>query len=234
MWNAYWCLRSDIMTNSRVFKALVENSTSTVEAMSHLVAPNTFLNWTGHTWAASPGSGSSSYQLHWSSCTSPPVIDPFSFVAYGYASCTLNVAFANRTRSHQCDCVELDARGNTQAQGAAFSCPHLNLADMVLICRCSGLPRFTSGSGWATFISYMARAVGIPARQVVFSALAWTGLIRTVRFPWRFGRCGTNCVMCAPRSRALFLSICFSASVLVLFVSFVFGALLVLAPCASM
>ena len=53
---------------------------------------------------AKPGS---SYQLRWSSSTSPPVTSPFEFVAYGYSSC----------------------------------------------------------SGWATMITYLARALGVPARQ---------------------------------------------------------------------
>ncbi len=52
--------------------------------------------------------GQTDYNIQWSSSTSPPIIDPFSFVAYGYGSC----------------------------------------------------------SGWATIVTYMAKAVGIPARQV--------------------------------------------------------------------
>ena len=93
---------------AKYFK-LVENAESTVEAMSALVAPNVFLNWTGNLWEAHPSAPhQSDYTLEWSSSTSPPIINPFSFAAYGYASC----------------------------------------------------------SGWATFVSYMARAMGVPARQV--------------------------------------------------------------------
>lgn len=91
------------------FFALVENATSTVDAMSKLVAPNVFSDWTKNVWAAHPNvKHQTDYQIQWASSTSPPVINPFGFVAYGYASC----------------------------------------------------------SGWATLVSYMARAVGIPARQV--------------------------------------------------------------------
>lgn len=88
--------------------SIVANATSTVDAISKLTAPNVFLDWTKHVWPAHPSAGhQTEYQLEWSSSTSPPVINPFGFAAYGYASC----------------------------------------------------------SGWATFLSYMARAVGIPARQ---------------------------------------------------------------------
>ena len=34
---------------------------------------------------------------------------------------------------HHFDRIELDLRGNTHVRGAAFSCPRLKLADMVLI-----------------------------------------------------------------------------------------------------
>ena len=88
---------------------LIENATSTHEAMSQLVAPNIILNWPKNVWEAHPGAkDQSDYTIEWSSSTSPPVINPFAFTAYGYASC----------------------------------------------------------SGWATFVTYVARSVGIPARQV--------------------------------------------------------------------
>ena len=91
------------------FFQLIENATSTVEAMSYLVAPNVILDWPQNVWEAHPSAkDQSDYTIEWSSSTSPPVINPFAFTAYGYASC----------------------------------------------------------SGWATFVTYVARSVGIPARQV--------------------------------------------------------------------
>ena len=38
-----------------------------------------------------------------------------------------------RADFHHFDRIELDLRGNTHVRGAAFSCPRLKLADMVLI-----------------------------------------------------------------------------------------------------
>ena len=38
-----------------------------------------------------------------------------------------------RADFHHFDRIELDLRGNTHVWGAAFSCPRLKLADMVLI-----------------------------------------------------------------------------------------------------
>ena len=91
------------------FFQLVENASSTVEAMSYLVAPNVILDWPKNVWEAHPSApNQNDYTIEWSSSTSPPVINPFAFTAYGYASC----------------------------------------------------------SGWATFVTYVARSVGIPARQV--------------------------------------------------------------------
>eukprot|EP00939_MAST-03C_sp_MAST-3C-sp1_P001401 g1401.t1 len=91
------------------FYDLVKNAKSTRDAMSLLVAPNVFTNWTGHLWPAHPLYGKDGdYTLQWASSTSPPVINPFGFAAYGYASC----------------------------------------------------------SGWATLLTYVARSMGIPARQV--------------------------------------------------------------------
>ena len=59
------------------------------DAVSRLIAPNVFLNWTGHAWAAAPSPpAGASYKLHWSSSTNPPVVAPLEFVAYGYGSCT--------------------------------------------------------------------------------------------------------------------------------------------------
>ena len=90
------------------FYQLIEGSTSAEEAFEMLVAPNLFLNWTAHVWDSRPTTAhETDYNIQWSSSTSPPIIDPFSFVAYGYSSCT----------------------------------------------------------GWATMLTYVARSVGIPARQ---------------------------------------------------------------------
>jgi hypothetical protein len=93
------------------FFQLIAGAISTQEAISRLVAPNVFLNWSTNVWPSHPTAPldmQTDYNLAWSSSTSPPIINPFSFIAYGYSSC----------------------------------------------------------SGWATFLTYMARAVGIPARQV--------------------------------------------------------------------
>ena len=90
------------------FYQLIEGATSAEEAFEMLVAPNLFLNWTAHVWDSRPTTiHETDYNIQWSSSTSPPIIDPFSFVAYGYSSCT----------------------------------------------------------GWATMLTYVARSVGIPARQ---------------------------------------------------------------------
>lgn len=70
----------------KLFKR-VENSENSVDAMSRLAAPNAFVNWTGELWPASP-TLSGSYSLEWSSSTSPPVISPWDFAAYGYGSCS--------------------------------------------------------------------------------------------------------------------------------------------------
>ena len=86
---------------------------TTRDAMAALVAPNTFTNWTGYPAVEGAGgrkaasSSSNNYKVHWLSSTTPPVLSPFDFLAYGYGSC----------------------------------------------------------SGWATFIVYQARALGIAARQ---------------------------------------------------------------------
>jgi transglutaminase-like putative cysteine protease len=97
------------------FFALVENASSTAEAMNNLVTPfwspsvsPAFLNWSAHVWPDYPVKPPVSYHLQWASCTSPPNISPFDFATNGYASCT----------------------------------------------------------GWATMLTYVARSVGIPARQV--------------------------------------------------------------------
>jgi hypothetical protein len=85
---------------------VVAGATSATEALSRLIAPNRFLNWSG---LALPGEAASAgYSLKWQSSTSPPVIAPLDFVAYGKGSCT----------------------------------------------------------AWATLLTYILRAVGIPARQV--------------------------------------------------------------------
>jgi hypothetical protein len=53
-------------------------------------ATNFFTNWTGMIWPDAPfkQSASNTYELKWSSSTSPPVISPFDFAAYGYGSCS--------------------------------------------------------------------------------------------------------------------------------------------------
>ena len=111
------------------FFALVANATSVDEALSRLIAPNAFLEWTSHYWPDSPqqAGGRNSYTIKWSSSTAPPVVSPLEFVAYGYGSC----------------------------------------------------------SAWATFITYVARSLGIPARQAgtpcwnsVFEGVDFRGLAR--------------------------------------------------------
>jgi hypothetical protein len=46
------------------------------------------LNWTAATWAGAPSTDGVSNQLVWASSTSPPVVGPFDWAAYGYSSCT--------------------------------------------------------------------------------------------------------------------------------------------------
>merc|ERR1740117_1394461 len=99
------------------FFALVENATSTHEAMAILASPPwsssqapAFTAWTEHQWPSYPlkTPTKDTYSVRWSSSTSPPVTGVFDFAAYGYGSCT----------------------------------------------------------AWSTLLTYVARAVGIPARQV--------------------------------------------------------------------
>jgi len=105
------------------FYQLVAGAVSPADAMARLVAPNLFLNWTAHKWEASPRvGGQTDYNIAWSSSTSPPVVDPFSFISYGYGSCT----------------------------------------------------------AWATLVTYIARAVGIPARQA--GTPCWNSVYQGVDF----------------------------------------------------
>lgn len=91
------------------FFQLVQTASTTHEAISMLVAPDVFANWTAHVWADYPHhDGQSDYNIQWTSSTGPPIINPLAFAAYGYSSCT----------------------------------------------------------GYSTMLTYIARAVGIPARQV--------------------------------------------------------------------
>ena len=57
--------------------------------------------------------------------------DPKNTTPYHVPSCQEYVTF--RVDFHHFDRIELDLRGNTHVWGAAFSCPRLKLADMVLI-----------------------------------------------------------------------------------------------------
>lgn len=91
--------------------SFVNGATSTEDAMARLVAPNVFLSWGTNSWEGAPNAesaNSSTYEIEWDSSTAPPVVSPFEFATYGYASC----------------------------------------------------------SGWSSMVTYIARSVGIPARQV--------------------------------------------------------------------
>uniref|UniRef100_A0A6B2L825 Transglutaminase-like domain-containing protein n=1 Tax=Arcella intermedia TaxID=1963864 RepID=A0A6B2L825_9EUKA len=75
------------------FFQLVASSTSTVSAMQRLVSPafphNPYTNWTAFNWPTSPlPLGNTDFYLQWASSTSPPVVSPFEFAAYGYGSCS--------------------------------------------------------------------------------------------------------------------------------------------------
>lgn len=77
------------------FFQLVSTLTSTRDVMRALITPtwhpatpNTFLNWTAHSWDDYPGIKETTYFAQWSSSTNPPVVSPFTFLAYGYGSCT--------------------------------------------------------------------------------------------------------------------------------------------------
>lgn len=108
------------------FFQLVEGAKTPEEAFERLVAPNVFLNWTANAWKSRPQlTRETDYNIQWSSSTSPPVIDPFSFVAYGYSSCT----------------------------------------------------------GFATMVTYVARSVGIPARQS--GTPCWNSVFEGVDFRGR-------------------------------------------------
>lgn len=81
-----------------LFSGPSASSVSTVQAMQLLASPpwgpatpNTFANWSAHQWPGypQPPAGSpDTYWLRWSSSSTPPVLSPFDFAAYGYASCT--------------------------------------------------------------------------------------------------------------------------------------------------
>jgi hypothetical protein len=91
----------------------VADATTTAEAIKILTsAPyhrGLKINFTATTWPGEPGNHPGmENDLVWGSSTAPPVLSPFDWAAYGYASCT----------------------------------------------------------GWAIYLAYMARAVGIPARPV--------------------------------------------------------------------
>ena len=72
------------------FFSVVADAATAEEALERLIDPNVFLNWTGHYWPSSPQQprGGDGYQIKWSSSTSPPIVAPLDFVAYGYASCS--------------------------------------------------------------------------------------------------------------------------------------------------
>jgi len=84
------------------FFDLISTANSTTEAMAMLVAPNVFLNWQVHSSRAciltirrtdypfygQPAQPSSHYEMRWLSSTTPPVLSPFDFITYGYASCS--------------------------------------------------------------------------------------------------------------------------------------------------
>ena len=95
--------------------AFAYGAPSTAAALATLVAPNVFLNWSSNTWQGAPneasaasGGSNAAYEIEWESSTAPPVVGPFEFASYGFASC----------------------------------------------------------SGWSSMVVYLARSVGVPARQV--------------------------------------------------------------------
>ena len=66
------------------FFQIVQGAASPEDAFERLISPNVFLNWTANGWDSRPSlSKETNYNIQWSSSTSPPIIDPFSFVAYG-------------------------------------------------------------------------------------------------------------------------------------------------------
>jgi hypothetical protein len=118
------------------FYQLTEGSASAEDAFEKMVAPNLFLNWTNNNWDSRPTTTrESDYNIQWSSSTSPPIIDPFSFVAYGYSSCT----------------------------------------------------------GWATMLTYIARSVGIPARQA--GTPCWNSIFEGIDYRGRASD-NSNVTMC--------------------------------------
>ena len=87
----------------------------------------------------SHGSSRPPSPVHWCACSTPapppattPAACPFPWT--GPADGTGRAAYGTfRADFHHFDRIELDLRGNTHVRGAAFSCPRLKLADMVLI-----------------------------------------------------------------------------------------------------
>ena len=146
------------------FFALVANATSVGEALGRLIAPNLFVDWAAHVWPSSPRQPSSAYRMAWYRSTRTQAPPPTrhqrpslsahpgpgpdhrsSSTAPPVVSPFDFVAYgAPRPPCHR-PCPLPPSRAST-----AHTCP---------------LPGYGSCSAWATFVTYVARAVGVPARQ---------------------------------------------------------------------
>ncbi len=78
---------------------VVAKEKSTVDAMRRLSEPgwssksvNNFANYSRYSWPDNDVSRLN-YYMQWSSATSPPVLSPFDFIAYGYGSCTAHSTY---------------------------------------------------------------------------------------------------------------------------------------------
>ena len=127
---------------AKFFGAAGANAASTVDAIRALAGGpfphNLFTNWTSASalWPAAPirpGSGRE-FTLDWASSTSPPVISPFDFAAYGYGSCSAwasLLAYAARAvgvPARQCGtpCWN-DAYGGVDFSGLAKDNPNVSV-----------------------------------------------------------------------------------------------------------
>jgi hypothetical protein len=142
------------------FFSVVADAATAEEALERLIDPNVFLNWTGHYWPSSPQQprGGDGYQIEWSSSTSPPIVAPLDFVAYGYASCSGWATLVSCVRAVSFGGgVFLEEENEEQEECALLDDALAALTPLLhLRARRALLPPLRR---------YIARAVGIPARQ---------------------------------------------------------------------
>ena len=117
------------------------------------------------------------YHLRWSSSTSPPVLSPWDFAAYGYGSCTafatLHVSslaprvegpFPHRVAPHSPHKPDHTAWSQLSSEQVVYAPSRDYAADLYM-------HTHSLISAWCWRQAYAARAIGIPAR--VAGAPCW-------------------------------------------------------------